>query len=100
MIGEDDMIAERARGALTSLSTAGAAIAGLGLGAVMSRSLMPVAGAILFIGIAAHLCGMVGLRRKLFRAGCKPPLWQRIAYWACWATIAAVLVYAVWVAVR
>ena len=100
MIGIGNDGEERARSALTSLSTVGAALAGLGLGALIAPTLSEVAAAVLAVGIVAHLIGMVGLRRKLFAAGYRPPLWQRLAYWLCWATIAAVLAYAVWEAMR
>jgi uncharacterized membrane protein HdeD (DUF308 family) len=96
MTGIDDGAAERARSALTSLSTVGAALAGLGLGALMAPTLSGVAAALLVVGVIAHLIGMVGLRRKLFAADYRPPLWQRLAYWLCWAMIAAVLVYLGW----
>ena len=100
MVGIQNAAEERARAALGSLSTFGAAIAGLGLGALIAPSLSPVAGVVILVGVIAHLCGMVGLRRNLFAAGYYPPLWQRFAYWLCWGLIVMVLVYVVWLVVR
>lgn len=100
MIDIEKAAEERDRAALRSLSTVGAAVAGLGLGALIAPTLSEVAGVALLVGVLVHLCGMVGLRRKLFAAGYCPPPWQRFAYWLCWGMIAAVVVYVAWVVVR
>ena len=55
---------------------------------------------VLFMAVAVTITLEAFLDSAVLAAGYRPPLWQRLAYWLCWATIAAVLVYAVWEAVR
>ena len=91
---------ERSRSALTSLSVAGAALAGAGVGVLLGAELRPLAWWILAIGILAHLVGMVGVRRVLAAGGYHPPAWQVAAYWLCWAAIAAITGYGLMELVR
>ena len=90
-----DQGAERQRSALTTLSTVGAAVAGAGVGALLASALAPIAWAIVVVGLASHLVGMVGVRRLLSSAGYRAPVWQKAAYWLCWAAIAIIGIYAV-----
>ena len=55
--------ADQKRNAALLLSVTGAAVAGTGAGALLGNALRPIAAAILLIGIAAHLVGMIGNRR-------------------------------------
>ena len=88
---------ERTRSALSTLSTVGAAIAGTAVGALLATALLPMVWVVLGVGLAAHLVGMVGMRRFLARKGYDAPPWQRAAYWLCWLAIAAVIA---WVSFR
>jgi hypothetical protein len=83
---------ERNRSALATLSAVGAALAGVGVGALLWRSLLPLAWLIVGVGIISHLVGMVGVRRLLAYEGYNPPRWQRVAYWLCWIIISVVVV--------
>ena len=90
-----DQRAERQRSALTTLSTVGAAVAGAGVGVLLASALAPIAWAIVAVGLASHLVGMVGVRRLLSSARYRAPVWQQVAYWLCWAAIAIIGAYAV-----
>lgn len=85
---------EARRDAAALLSTTGAAVAGAGVGALLSSALERIATPLLIVGIAAHLGGMVGSRRLQAGGGSKPPRWATAAYWLCWALIAALVLYA------
>jgi len=100
MIDEGDEHNERGRAALMILSTSGAAVAGVGVGALFSRALLPLAWVMVVVGLVAHLLAMVGLRRRLSLVGYRPPLWQQFTYWLCWAAIVASLLYVIWDATR
>ena len=91
---ETSQAAERARSALTTLSTVGAAIAGAGVGALLASAVAPIAWWVVGVGLTSHLVGMVGVRRLLLSGGYQVPAWQRVAYWLCWAAVAAVTLYA------
>lgn len=94
MIQYPDQGTERLRARLTTLSTVGAAVAGAGIGTVLAPTLTPVVWWIIVLGVTSHLLGMVGVRRLLSSAGYRPPLWQHMAYWLCWAGIGIIAVYA------
>lgn len=83
--------AERKRNAALLLSTTGAAVAGAGLGALLHEMLRPIALAIVAVGLAAHLVGMVGSRRVQQQAGYGYARWEIAAYWLCWALILILL---------
>jgi hypothetical protein len=91
---------ERARSALSTLSAVGAALAGAGAGALLWKSLLPLAWVVLGIGLFSHLIGMVGVQRLLASTGYEPPIWQRLAYWLCWTIIALIIVIWMWGLVR
>jgi membrane-bound ClpP family serine protease len=87
---DNDHIDRRETAAML-LSTIGAAIAGAGFGLLFSRLLQPYGGAILIVGIIAHLVGMVTRRRaqaseNYVRAG-----WEIASYWICWGLIVLLL---------
>lgn len=84
---------DQKRNASLLLSTTGAAVAGIGLGALLGEELRAVALAMLMVGIVAHLVGMIGNRRAQLLAGNHPQWWEAGAYWLCWALIAAVAAY-------
>ena len=81
--------AEQRRNASLLLSTTGAAVAGIGLGALLGDALRPEAGGILVMGIFAHLVGMIGNRRAQLSTGYRFRWWEVGAYWLCWALIVA-----------
>ena len=94
MIHNSDQRTERIRSGLTTLSTVGAAVAGAGVGALLTSALTPVAWWIVAAGLISHLVGMVGVRRLLSSAGYRPSSWQHVAYWLCWAAICVIAIYA------
>lgn len=87
--------AEQRRNASLLLSTTGAAVAGIGLGALLGEALRPIAVAALVVGVLAHLVGMIGNRRAQLSSGYHFSWCEVGAYWLCWALIAAFSVYLV-----
>lgn len=87
--------AEQRRNASLLLSTTGAAVAGIGLGALLGPILRPMALTILVVGILAHLIGMFGNRRVQLSTGYSFRWWEVAAYWLCWALIGLLGVYLV-----
>ena len=87
--------AEQRRNASLLLSTTGAAVAGIGLGALLGEALRQIALAALVVGVLAHLVGMIGNRRAQLSSGYHFSWWEAGAYWLCWALIAALSVYLV-----
>lgn len=85
--------AEQKRNASLLLSVTGAAVAGIGVGALLADELRSTAVAILVVGILAHLVGMVGNHRAQLSTGYRFTWWEVSAYWLCWALIAAFSVY-------
>jgi len=85
---------ERQRRALTMLSSVGAALAGVGVGAYLAEQLSPAAPIIFAIGLAAHLFGMIGTRRVVSASRYAPAEWEQVGYWLCWALVAAAIGYA------
>ena len=85
---------EQTRTALTTLSVVGAAVAGAGIGVLLSPALRDAAWVIFAVGVVSHLVGMVGIRRILTMRGYQWPRWQSAAFWLCWAAIAVILAYA------
>ena len=83
-----------------TFSALGAGIAGLGLGVLLASPLLPLAWPILLGGTAVHLFAMVGRRRVLAGQGRRPPAWELVGYWLCWAIVAAAAVALVWSALR
>lgn len=73
--------------AIDTLSTVGAGMAGIGLGALFPTPLQGAALALLVVGLAAHLGGMTAKHR---RDADRPAAWWEIGlYWGCWALIGA-----------
>lgn len=86
----------RARKRADLLSVTGAAVAGLGAGAFLSRWLAGVAVAALVAGLAAHAIGMASRHRlDTDEAGPLPPVWRAL-YIACWVAIVALVVVGLW----
>lgn len=86
---------EQRRKAFDTLSTVGAGVAGIGLGAFLPAALKPMAGWLLAAGLAGHLWGMVG-RHRMDRRQRDPAWWEGLLYWGCWAAIIGFGVYAAW----
>ena len=89
---DDDDIGRREDDAML-LSTTGAAIAGAGFGLLFSRLLQPYGGAILIVGIVAHLVGMISRRRAEASQGYVRAGWEIASYWICWSLIVLLLGY-------
>lgn len=80
-----DLAAERRRKAIDTLSTVGAGVSGVGLGALLPGAPQGLAIALLIVGLAVHLGGMVAKHRL---EGVRPSAWWETAlYWGCWALI-------------
>jgi hypothetical protein len=75
------------------LSTTGAALAGVGIGAVLGELLGDAAVAIALAGLLAHVIGMIGNRRAQRARGYSFSRAELAAYWLCWFLIAIVLAY-------
>lgn len=84
---------DQKRNAALLLSVTGAAVAGIGAGALFGEALRPIAAAILSLGIVAHLVGMIGNHRAQSSTGYQFKWWEAGAYWLCWALIAALSAY-------
>ena len=87
------MNGDRTLAALGSLSSIGAAVAGLGVGILFARQLAPLAWPALAVGMIVHLYGMIGGMRVRGRHGYRPGSLETAGYWACWAIVAGLLVY-------
>jgi hypothetical protein len=91
-VKEED--AERRRRAFGMLSSIGAALAGLGAGALLGSLLASLAVPTLAVGLAVHLLGMVGMRHRLAETSYAPSRLEQIGYWTCWVLIVGLAVYA------
>ena len=89
-------VPERQRAALATLSTGGAAIAGAGVGILVSAPLAELAWPALGLGLVVHVFGMVGSRRAMSAAGYAPARWQQAAYWLCWLVVLLLILLFVW----
>ena len=89
-----DLAAARRLKAIDTLSTVGAGMAGIGLGALFADAFAPVAAALLGIGLAAHLGGIVAKHRV--DADRRPAWWETGLYWGCWALIAILGAWLLW----
>ena len=76
--------------AATLLSSLGAGVAGIGLGAFSASPLAGIALPILIVGLAAHLIGIAAARRHRAVKGYRPLPWEQALYWGCRAAIAGV----------
>ena len=88
-----DATGERRRRALTSLSTTGAGVAGVGFGALLAALLEDGAWPLLIGGLLVHLVGMSGLHRATLGTVAPPARWEQWLYWSCWTIVAAGAVY-------
>ena len=77
------------RADLTSAS--GALVLGVGLGALLARSIGTIAGPITVLGIAMHAFGMWDKHRLEAQSGVQNPTWIVALYWVCWLLLAALL---------
>jgi hypothetical protein len=92
----NDPLYERRRSALATVATVGATIAGTGFGALLAQKLVSVAWALLAAGMVIHLFGMIGTRRLLSSSEYRPGAWEQLGYRACWAVIAVIAAYVIW----
>jgi hypothetical protein len=86
-------LAERRRSAFATLSSLGAGIAGIGVGALLAAYVGGAAWLVLAVGLAVHLFGMIGTRRLLASGGYRPSRWGQAGYWLCWAGIAVLVAF-------
>ena len=100
MSADDNQSRERTRSALTSLATVGATVAAAGVGALIAPIILPIAWFAISVGLIAHLFGMIGVARLLQSRGYAPPAWQTAGYWLCWALIAGIVAYGLWLLAR
>lgn len=81
------------------ISAVGAGILGFGLGALLAAWVGAAGWAIAAVGLVLHSWGMYRVQRADQAEGAKRSwLWNGV-YWACWASLAAILVWVVWRAV-
>jgi hypothetical protein len=74
------------------LSTTGALVLGIGLGAALSTYIGGAALLLLVGGIVSHGWGMLQKHRLEARADYGPAPWETALYWVCWAALAGLLV--------
>jgi hypothetical protein len=82
------------RGRLKSaelLSSTGALVLGVGLGAALSTYIGSIAIPLLVAGIAAHGWGMLQKHRLEAKEDYTPAWWETGLYWVCWAALAVLL---------
>lgn len=89
-----DLAAARRLKAIDTLSTVGAGVAGTGLGALLAESFAAAAPALLGVGLAAHLGGMIAKHRM--DADRPPAWWETGLYWGCWALIGGLGAWLLW----
>jgi hypothetical protein len=95
MMAIGDTRPDRAIAALGSLSTVGAALAGLGVGVIFANRLTAVAWLAVAAGVVVHLFGMMGAMRARSHQGYRPSPVETAGYWSCWAVIFGLAVYGV-----
>lgn len=71
------------------LSTTGALVLGVGLGAALSTYVGRAAVPLLVAGIASHGWGMLQKHRLEAGASYAPAWWEAALYWLCWIAMAA-----------
>ena len=74
------------------LSTTGALVLGVGLGAAQSTYIGSAAVLLLVAGIASHGWGMLQKHRLEAKVDYAPAPWETALYWVCWAALAVLLV--------
>ena len=92
----DTPATDHARNAALTLSTVGALVLGVGLGALMDSAVRPLAWPLAGIGLVAHLSGMVGNRRALRDEGHVFAAWETWSYWICWGLIVLGVAAVLW----
>ena len=88
--------AETARSAASLLSTTGALVLGVGLGALLGDRLGAIAWLLATAGLVAHLWGMVAARRILQGQGRRFAAWETWGYRLCWMLIVVGLAAVAW----
>ncbi|HMO41921.1 MAG TPA: hypothetical protein PKB04_01055 [Phenylobacterium sp.] len=89
-----ELAAARRLKAIDTLSTTGAGLAGIGLGALFPAPSQGAAIALLAVGLAAHLGGMTARHR---RDADRPAAWWEMGlYWGCWALIGVLGAWLLW----
>ena len=74
-------------------STVGAGVLGAGIGLLFNQYLAAYAIAILVLGLFTHSWGMYHSHR--LQAAEPNPRWTEWLYWACWISLAPLLVFVV-----
>lgn len=75
------------------LATTGAALAGVGIGALFADRIGSLGLVVLATGLIAHGVGMVRHRQAQDSTGYRQASWEIAAYWICWVLIAALIFY-------
>lgn len=91
-----DASTDTARNAAALLSTTGALVLGVGVGALLGDAVGRVAWILAAVGLVAHLWGMTASRRLQRDRGYRFARWETAGYWLCWLLIVAGLLAAVW----
>lgn len=73
------------------LSSIGALVLGVGLGAALSSYVASVAVPLLVVGIVSHGWGMLQKHRLEAKADHMTAWWETALYWVCWAALAVLL---------
>lgn len=73
------------------LSSTGALVLGIGLGAVLAAYIGRAALPVLLVGLFSHGWGMLQKRRLESGGDYRPAWWETTLYWGCWAALAALL---------
>lgn len=74
-------------------SSIGAGVLGLGLGVHFGDHLKSFSFAIIVIGIFSHAVGMFDKHKLESHANSVTPFWTKFLYWICWASMAGLIVY-------
>jgi hypothetical protein len=74
-------------------SSGGAAVLGLGLGALLTWIPASFASGLVVVGIVLHSWAMLEKRRVA--EGAPIPTWSRLLFWMCWLLLAIILLWLV-----
>jgi hypothetical protein len=73
------------------LSSTGALVLGVGLGAALAGYIGRAALPVLVVGVVSHGWGMLQKHRLESGDDYRPASWEAALYWGCWVALAALL---------
>lgn len=76
-------------------SSGGAALAGAGIGSLISSWLAPAAVAVAVLGLLLHGWSMLARHQAERRAGVALPWWSTVLFWACWVILSGLTLWLV-----